>query len=182
MNEEATNESRLPIGGPPSADAERDAKRAAPASPEREEASRRLCLEAARLLQADKCREIVVLDLRSRSPVTDFFVIASGTSDRQLHSSAEDVVELAEGMGISLYRSNLNEPRANWIVLDFVDALVHLFMPEARAYYDLEMLWGDAPRLDWEQGAPIEPTAATRNRAGLTQSDVLPLRPKNTPS
>lgn len=120
-----------------------------------------------------------MLDLRGRSQITDYFVIASGTSDRQLHSAAEHVVEEAKSAGEGLFRSNLDEKRANWIVLDFVDVVVHVFMPEARLFYDLEMLWGDSPRVEWKGEAKEEaPATSKRNRAGLKQSDILPGRGK----
>lgn len=169
------------------------------ASPKREKAAREFSLAAARLLRDDRCEDVLVLDLRGRSQVTDFFVVASGTSDRQMRSSADDVAELGAAQGLDLYRSNLTEARPNWIVLDFVDVVVHVFTPEARLFYDIEMLWGDAERLDWEHSdgeavkrgrvrravaaaaekdAAQPPTDAkpTRNRAGLSPTDVLPNR------
>jgi ribosome-associated protein len=133
---------------------------------------------AGRSLEGNKCQDVLVLDLRGRSQVTDFFVIASGTSDRQMHSAAEHVVEMAEGLGESLFRSNLDEAKTTWLVLDFVDVVVHVFMPEARLYYDLEMLWGDAPRVEFKRDCLEDGPAAKRNRAGLTAEDVLPGRKK----
>ena len=145
----------------------------------RSEATRLFCIEAARSLTDDKCEYVLVLDLRGRSQVTDFFVIASGTSDRQIRSAADHVADMASSRGISLYRSNLDESRANWIVLDFVDVVVHAMLPETRRYYDLELLWGDAPRVAWQRpgDAPSEARPSLpgeRNRAGLTERDVLP--------
>lgn len=133
---------------------------------------------AAKSLEESKCVDVIVLDLRGRSQITDFFVIASGTSDRQMHSAAEHVVELGESTNESLYRSNLDEKRANWYVLDFVDVVVHILMPDARRHYDLEMLWGDAPRVQWKKGGAKVETTSKRNRAGLKQSDILPGRKK----
>lgn len=156
--------------------------------PARSAATLALCIEAARLLSDDKCEDVLLLDLRGRSQVTDFFIIASGSSDRQLRSAGEHVKELAKSRGMSVFRSNLDEARANWIVIDLVDAVIHVLLPETRRYYDLEMLWGDAPRLSWEResasragaagkaGTPIpgaDPRTG-RNRAGLTADDVLP--------
>lgn len=147
------------------------------ASPEREAAARQFSIEAARLLSDDKCEDLLVLDLRGRSQVTDYFVIATGTSDRQIHSAAEHVAELSEEHGLGLYRSNLREARASWLVLDLVDVVVHVFTPEARLYYDLEMLWGDAARVEWQRAGPeprSKPSAEKpdRNRAGLRPDDV----------
>ncbi|MBL8746875.1 MAG: ribosome silencing factor [Phycisphaerae bacterium] len=137
-----------------------------------------LAKAAAKSLEGNKCLDVLILDLRGRSPITDYFVLATGTSDRQLHSAAEHVVELAESMNESLYRSNLDEKRAEWIVLDFVDVVVHTLMPDARRHYDLEMLWGDAPRVAWKKEKAKPEAPAKRNRAGLKQSDILPGRPR----
>lgn len=131
------------------------------------------------MLSDDKCEDVLVLDLRGRSQMTDFFIIASGTSDRQLRSAADHVAQSAKKSGIGVYRSNLDEARANWIVLDLVDVVVHVLMPDTRRYYDLEMLWGDAPRVSWQResdksAAQAAQRPADRNRAGLTPGDILP--------
>lgn len=113
---------------------------------------KQLAIEAARTAEEDKCEEIVVLDLRGVSPVCDYFVIATGTSDRQMRAVADHIEAMARGLNERPFRtSGLNE--GNWIVLDYVDIVVHLFDPEHRKYYDLEMLWGDAPRVKWERRA-----------------------------
>lgn len=119
----------------------------------------RFCLEAARSLAGDKCENILILDLRGLSQITDYFVIASGTSDRQMHTAADRVASLGEATGMPLYRSNLDEPRSTWLALDFVDAVVHVFMPETRLYYDIESLWGDAPIVDWRMPVPARSAA-----------------------
>jgi ribosome-associated protein len=149
------------------------------ADPNREALAREFCIEAARMLSDDKCEDVMVLDLRGRSQMTDFFIIASGTSDRQLRSAADHVAQSAKKCGIGVYRSNLDEARANWILVDLVDIVVHVLMPDTRRYYDLEMLWGDAPRISWQRDSDKAEAAAAqrateRNRAGLTPGDILP--------
>ena len=153
----------------------------------RHQASERFAVEVARLLAADKCRDVVVLDLRGRSPMADIFVVASGSSDRQMRSSGEHVGELGEKVGMRLYRDNLKEAHAKWVLLDFVDVVVHLFEPETRQFYDIEMLWGDAQRIEWELPAERKKREAreeaeaeasgravnTRNRAGLGPNEVI---------
>jgi len=134
------------------------------------EAARAFAIEAARSLADDKCENVVVLDLRGRSLVTDFFVIGSGSSDRQIRSSASEVARLAKERGFSLYRSNVDEAQQTWIVLDFVDLVVHVFEPGARAYYDLEMLWGDSQRVEWERdNAPGQTPGQTPGHAGAAR-------------
>jgi ribosome-associated protein len=107
---------------------------------------------AARLArEADdlQCTAVCVLDVRGISPVTDFFVIATGNSPRQLRSVADAMADAAAEMGHRLLGVE-GRADARWILLDFVDVVVHLFDPPGRSYYDLDLLWGDAPRLEWE--------------------------------
>ncbi|MGH7658697.1 MAG: ribosome silencing factor [Gemmatimonadales bacterium] len=93
-----------------------------------------------------KARELTVLDLRHVSDATDFFVIASGTSDAHVRGIAEAVMEKLRDAG---QRTHHVEGLAggHWVLLDYVDFVVHLFHPETRAFYQLERLWGDAPAL-----------------------------------
>lgn len=135
-------------------------------SPEAEERARRFALAAAESLQDDKCEDILVLDLRGRSQVTDFFVIASGTSEVQMRAASEGVMKLGKELGFNAHRNNLKDGDSEWFLIDFVDVVVHVFEPDTRIYYDLEMLWGDAPRLD-QTGTPT----TVRNRANLRQDE-----------
>jgi ribosome-associated protein len=103
----------------------------------------------ARVAADNKARDILVLDMRGLTPLYDYFVIATGTSRRQLHTLAEeiDAAMRAEGdrrLGIEGYEAS------RWIVQDYGDVVVHLFDPDTRAYYGLEDLWADAPKIDWE--------------------------------
>ncbi len=130
-----------------------------PRDPARAKAARAFAVEAARSLADDKCEHVMVLDLQGRSQVTDYFVIATGASDRQMRSAGEHVADMAGTHDFTLFRSNLREPSQTWILLDFVDVVVHVFAPEARAYYDLELLWGDAERVPWPRTEPATPTS-----------------------
>lgn len=121
------------------------------------EPDRKLAVEAARLAQDRNCEETLVLDLRELGAVTNYFVIATGTSDRQIRSLAEEIERLGESMGQRVWHVAGRES-ATWIVLDFVDVVVHLFTAELRAYYDLEMIWGDAPRVRWRRPARAAPS------------------------
>ncbi|MFO0972456.1 MAG: ribosome silencing factor [Phycisphaerae bacterium] len=102
----------------------------------------------ARLLSEDKCDDIVVLDLRGRSSVCDYFVIGTGTSHRQMRAAADHVDELATPRGERLFTSAGLEDGL-WVVLDYVDVVVHLFNGVQRTFYELETLWGEAPRVEW---------------------------------
>lgn len=121
-----------------------------PVASRSESAARDFAIQSARLLHDDKCQDVVVLDVRRLSQVTDFIVIASGTSDRQMRSSIKNVEELGATRAFTVFRSSTDD-RASWLLADFVDVIVHVFEPNTRAHYDLEMLWGDAPRIEWER-------------------------------
>lgn len=90
---------------------------------------------------------VVVLDLRGISSATDYFVIASGTSDVQVKAIAEHVVdELKKDKVRPSHVEGMTGGR--WVLLDYIDFVVHVFHPQARDFYQLENLWGDAPK--WE--------------------------------
>lgn len=110
--------------------------------------ARAFALAAAKVAQDRHCTDIVVLDLRGLSPVTDYFVIATGTSDRQIRTVAEEITCVGMQTDFSLF-GRAGYDQARWILLDFVDVVVHIFDTEYREYYDLELLWGDAPRIDY---------------------------------
>lgn len=91
---------------------------------------------------------MLALDLRGISPVTDITVIATGTSARQMRGLANAVLDYGKKvgrrpMGFAGYDS------AAWIVIDFIDVVIHIFAKPYRDYYDLELLWGDAPKIEW---------------------------------
>lgn len=109
-------------------------------------------IDVACLMDSLHCTDVTVLDLRGLSQITDVFIIGSGTSNRQMKSVADDVEELGEERGKELFRRHI-DPQVTWIALDFVGVVVHLFEPEVRAYYDLEMLWGDGKRITWRKAA-----------------------------
>jgi ribosome-associated protein len=93
-----------------------------------------------------KAQDIVVLDLRELSDATDFFVIATGTSDTHVRAVADRVTEALAKAGIHPHHAE-GVPQGRWALLDFVDFVVHVFHPSQRDFYQLERLWGDAPRL-----------------------------------
>ncbi|MGB1125941.1 MAG: ribosome silencing factor [Phycisphaeraceae bacterium] len=118
-------------------------------TPVREEAEQ-FAIAAAQLLNDYDCGDIRVLDVRGVSPLTYYLVIASGTSDRQLRSLTKQVANLGEEQGFERFGDDTDEA-ATWMVADFVEVMVHLFEPNTRGHYDLEMLWGDAPEVNWRK-------------------------------
>jgi len=100
------------------------------------------------MLADTRCHNVVILDVGGLSPVTDFMVIATGTSPRQMKSACDDLEEMAGPRDFRAL-SRAGDGGANWTCIDFVDVVVHVFSQEARFYYDLEGLWGDAPKVPW---------------------------------
>ena len=103
----------------------------------------RLAVEATR---DKKALDIVVLDLRGLASFTDYFLICTGGSHRQIETIADEIEEKLRG---SKRRPSHLEgyPRGEWVLMDYVDFVVHIFTPASRSHYDLERLWGDAKRL-----------------------------------
>ena len=109
--------------------------------------ARGFAIAAAKVAAERHCANITVLDLRGKSPATDFFVIATGTSDRQMRTVADEISEVGRGCGFNRFGSAGYE-QSKWILLDFIDVVVHIFDNEYRNYYDLDLLWGDAKRIN----------------------------------
>jgi ribosome-associated protein len=94
-----------------------------------------------------KAMDVVVLDMRDASSITDYFLICSGGSERQVQAIADAIEEQLEQSGIdSLGIEGYREGR--WILMDYGDVIVHVFSQETRDFYDLERLWVNAPKLD----------------------------------
>lgn len=95
-----------------------------------------------------------MLDVHGLSPVTDYFVIATGTSARQMRSVADDIAELGQAQDYHPLSISGTEGDS-WMLIDFVDVVVHLFSADSRQFYDLDNLWGDARRVEWQdESAP----------------------------
>jgi len=91
--------------------------------------------------------------------VTDYFVIGTGFNPRQLQSIADESIEKLKALGASVLGME-GRASARWILVDFGDVVLHLFDRDARKFYDLELLWGDAPKVPWATGpAPRPPVA-----------------------
>lgn len=103
---------------------------------------------AARVAADNRAEDVVVLDLRGLTSLADFFVIGTGTSERQMHAVLDRLADFAQGLGRKPYRVS-DSRSAHWILADYIDVVIHLFDAEHRTYYDLDGLWGDAPRVDW---------------------------------
>jgi ribosome-associated protein len=109
-----------------------------------------LATTCAELASNKKAENIVVLDLRGISTFTDFFVICSGTSEPQLKAIANELeTRLREDHSVRPVAVD-GFPASQWMVLDFLQVVVHIFHRDKRTFYSLEDLWGDAPRMFWQ--------------------------------
>jgi ribosome silencing factor RsfS/YbeB/iojap len=109
--------------------------------------SRKLALVCRELADNKKAENIVILDVRELSSVTDYFVIASGTSEPHLRAIVDEISEKLSQEYQVRPRAVDGTLQAAWVVLDFFDVIVHVMRQDVRERYDLETLWGDAPRL-----------------------------------
>jgi len=122
------------------------------------ERSLQLALAAARTAADNRGEDIVVLDMRSITPVFDYFVIATGKSRRQLHAISEEIDHCLEDdlgdhrMGIEGYSES------RWILLDYGNVVIHLFDAETREYYALEQFWSEASQvaLPWAEENSVD--------------------------
>ena len=114
--------------------------------------ARKLAIEAARIAHDNQSQDVVVLDLRGISPVTDYFVICTATSGRQMRAVAGRIAEYGKSVGQPAWQT-AGLDGGQWAVLDFVDVVVHAFDESRRRYYDLELIWGAAPRVRWKRRA-----------------------------
>ena len=145
------------------------------------EQSRAFAIEAARLLSDDKCTDIVVLDVSKLTSLPDFIIIGSGTSDRQMRSVLDDVAELGTATGHTIAHQSIDD-RATWVLADFFDVVIHLFEPNTRAYYDLEMMWGDAPKVAWERAPGDKPKPRNRRVIVNAAGEETSVSPAVAPS
>jgi len=102
---------------------------------------------AAEAAVSKKATDLVALDLRTLSGVADYFLICSGSSEPQVKAIAEAVEDQLRARGAKPWHIEGREGR-RWVLLDFVDVVVHVFHEKTREYYLLERLWGDARRVD----------------------------------
>ena len=109
--------------------------------------ARQLALQCRELADSKKAENIVILDVRKVSSITDYFVIATGTSEPHLRAVVDEVRDrLQEEHGLKP-RATDGNLQTSWVVLDYFDVIVHVMRADVREHYDLESLWSDAPRV-----------------------------------
>ncbi len=98
----------------------------------------------ARLIDEKKGQDIIIFDLKGLSPITDYFVICTGLSEIHNRTIAESLIEYEQPTHIEGLESG------NWVLIDFIDVIVHVFSDETRQFYGLGRLWGDAPQVAYD--------------------------------
>jgi ribosome-associated protein len=115
---------------------------------------------AAAAASAKKGNDIVALDVGDILSITDAFVITSGTNVRQVRTIVDEIEKAMKEQLSAPPTSVEGLDDATWVLLDFGDIVVHVFLDETRAYYELERLWADAPHIDWAQLVPASQSAS----------------------
>jgi ribosome-associated protein len=102
----------------------------------------------AAIAQDKLAEDVLILDMREFCSFTDYFVIASGRNARQVKGIFDETLVKLKQESRLIPRAIAGEREADWIVIDYIDVVVHVFTPEQRAYYRLEELWSDVPRVE----------------------------------
>ncbi|AOS62461.1 ribosome silencing factor [Actinoalloteichus hymeniacidonis] len=132
--------------------------------------ARKTALVAARAAADKKAHEIVVLDVSDQLVITDCFVIASAPNERQVSAIVDGIEEKLREIGVKpVRREGAREGR--WVLLDFVDVVVHVQHAEERAFYGLERLWKDCPRVPFDDGAPTSTSSEDSAEAASATED-----------
>jgi ribosome-associated protein len=122
-----------------------------------------MAIAAARAAEDKKANDILVLDMHGVTPITDYFIICSGANDKQVARIQKAVEDRLRELGDKASRRE-GERYRRWILLDYIDLVVHIFLQEEREFYELERLWKDAPLVDWEEPEK-KPSDGTRTSA-----------------
>lgn len=105
---------------------------------------------AAKKLSEKKAMDTVIIDIQEKASFADYFVIATGNSDRQVNALIDDVEDTFAQEGL-LAKSIEGKNNSGWILMDFGDIIVNLFTPELREHYSIEKVWGDCPYVEFEE-------------------------------
>jgi ribosome-associated protein len=113
--------------------------------------------------------DVLILDLRNLASFADYFVICSADSDTQVKAIADEIDKSLRDEGIKCWhKEGFNA--LTWVLLDYVDVVVHIFKKESRQFYSIEKLWGDAPAIEVEDPALKKNEKKTRTRTAKTKS------------
>jgi ribosome-associated protein len=138
-------------------------------SPERLATALAHARQCARIAEDNRAKDILLLDVRNVTPLVDYFVLASAGSRRQANAIAGEIDTALKRLGERKLGIEGTE-EGRWILVDYGDFVVHVFSEDARAYYALEDIWGDAPQLDWAD--PDRPPPAPRPSLSEPEPEV----------
>jgi ribosome-associated protein len=124
--------------------------------------SKKLALLCRELADEKKAEDIVVLDVRELSSVTDYFVIASGTSEPHLRAIVDNITDKLRDDYEVRPKARDGTFQTAWVVLDFFDVIVHVMRGDVRDRYDLETLWGDAPRVKAKRSSKLQSSTSKK--------------------
>jgi len=131
--------------------------------------ARDAAIAAARAAEDKQAVDIRILEVTDLIVITDFFVICSGQTERQVRTIVDAVEEALRDLGYRAIRRE-GERDGRWVLLDFGDVVVHVFVAEERAYYELERLWKDAPDISWNEGSATGSSTGSSTSAGSAGS------------
>jgi ribosome-associated protein len=137
--------------------------------------ARILAKRIADLMISKKATDVVILDLKKLTSATDYFVICSADSDTQVKAIADSVQNGTEDFGERVWHQE-GYHALRWIVLDYVDVVVHVFHKEERSFYNLDRLWGDAKRTEVQDPLAVPKLEAKKRRANVRK----PIKKKQT--
>jgi len=103
----------------------------------------------AELAEEELAEDILILDMRTLSDVADYFVVMSGKADMHLYAIADGIESGLKSEGIAAHHRE-GKTGVSWVLIDYIDVVVHLFLPPVREFFALEELWGDAPMIRME--------------------------------
>lgn len=129
-----------------------------------------LAKKIANLTLTKKAHSVIIMDLKKITDITDYFVLCSADSDTQVKAIADAVIEGTDKIGIPAWRTEGLTQR-QWIIIDFVDVVLHIFLKEARNFYNLEKLWGDA-KIETVVDKPPAPKPKTTKTIKPTKKKV----------
>ena len=139
-----------------------------------------LATAIAKLTLTKKAANVIIMDLRKVTTMTDFFVVCSADSDTQIRAIANAVVDGTEKKGVSPWHKESGSP--NWVLLDYSDVVLHVFHNQARSYYNLEKLWGDAKMKYVSDEKPVPPQRARKAPSAKTKTKKTTSRLKKSPA
>jgi ribosome-associated protein len=124
----------------------------------------------ARIADDFRGKDILLLDMRPITPIVDFFIVVTATSQRQMKALGEEVARVMKKRGQQRLGEEGTDGDGVWVLQDFGDVVLHVFTPEGRELYDLEGLWADAPRLELELSQnPASGTDSSTNAAAADE-------------